>query len=246
MEVSTDWNSILQHLGQLSLFTILLPIGIALYRKKYLNKPLKVALLYCITTLGLNFVFISAFYVLIFPIKKIKNYIKWIARILTTIAIVNYCFIEGYQSLGILNPLLHHLFIIGFLGFLPAYYFWISQMESIRIPIRKSPYLWISIGLMLPNLLGSILFGIGESLYEGNFILYCQFFSFKMLCEIIGHLLIAVGFSYAYYARFIRLTLHPYSHFLQKEKVNITSSNYLPTNKIIKGFLIKIDLYDKY
>lgn len=273
MEVSTDWHSTLQYLGQISLFTILIPIFTAFCHRKYWNKPLKIAFLYCMATLGVNlieqgfiwavytyadfflpilndwaitdtrflqifiylknFLLIGAFYTLIFPIKKIKKWIKRVVAVFTLIALIYYLFIEGYQRLGTISPLVHNLFILGFLGFLPVYYFWISQMESIRIPLRKSPYLWISTGLMIPNFIGLLLFGIGEHLYAHDFIIFCQFFSVKILCEIIGHLLIAIGFSYAYYVRFISLKLYPLSRFRQKASSEVAAPSYLRTHKMI-------------
>ena len=148
-----------------------------------------------------NFILLSIFYHLIFPIKHYKKYILRIGQILSIIALVNYFFIVGYKKLGVFNPSANVIYSL----LLPLIYLWYSQEYSLRIPLSKNPYFWFSIGLIIPNLIGAFIFFAGDYIHTDNFILYCQMYSLKNLFEILGQILIAIGFSRSYYTRFIKI-----------------------------------------
>jgi len=141
-----------------------------------------------------NFLLIGWFYSLIFPLKIFNKYIKYISSFLAITVFVNYLFVVGYQRISFLNSSSNALFIV----LLPLIYLWFSSKYSLHIPLRKNPYFWISIGLIIPNLLGFFVYTSEGYIYEHNFILYCQLYSLKNAFEIIGQILIAKIYKYAF------------------------------------------------
>ena len=119
-------------------------------------------------------------------------------------------FTFGIKFLAFLNPFFHHLCLFSLFLLIPAIYFWTSQFHSIRIPLRKSPYLWIILGLFFSFPLSLFLFIAGTYLFGADSIIYYQLLSLKIVLDSIGYCLVAYGFSFAYYARFIRLSPFPY------------------------------------
>ena len=148
-----------------------------------------------------DFILLAWFFSLIYPSPPINRYIFWSGIILAIGSIINYLFIEGYREFGIFNPGADGIFIVA----LPILYLWTSQRQSLRISLKKNPYLWISLGLLFPNLLSLFLYFTGDYLYKSDIILYYKFFIAKNIFEIIGLILIAIGFSHARYARFISI-----------------------------------------
>ncbi len=235
----TYWHDVMMNFGRLTIITMALPVIVAILYKKYWNKALYAAFLFCLATLGVNLfeqaliwsintytdfflpyleyweisntfflnilyylknlLLLGWFYSLVFPVKPFNSIILYASYILATAAIISY-FIEGYQNMGVVNPAIDTVFII----LLPLIYLWVSRKSSLRIPLKKNPYFWISLGLLVPNSLGLFLFFSGDYIHAKNYILYCQLFSVKNVFEIIGQVFISLGFIYAYHARFIK------------------------------------------
>lgn len=148
-----------------------------------------------------DFVLIGLFYFSIISDRKIKTYIFRLSCFCAMVAIFNYLFIEGYQELGIINPLMNSLFVI----LLPLFYLVYSQKYSLHISLIKNPYFWICLGLIIPNILGLFQYLAGDYFHRDNFILFCKFQILKNILNIIGQILIAIGFYHSYYARFIKI-----------------------------------------
>jgi len=146
-----------------------------------------------------NYVFLGWFYMLIFPDKKIGKIIKWASIFIATASVINYCFIEGYQGIGVFNPAADMFFIVS----LPLLYLWYSQRESLRIPLKKNPYFWINMGILIPSLLGPFYYISGDHIYENDLKLFVILNTIKNGFEILGYVLVGIGFSKARYVRFV-------------------------------------------
>lgn len=146
-----------------------------------------------------DFLIIGWFFSLILPFGSSNKYILWISWLLAFASFFNYCFIEGYKVYGVFNPTADAFFMI----ILPLVYLWFSQKQSLRIPLRKNPYFWICIGLVVPNLFTLFLYFTGSAIYEKDFVLYAKLYSIKNLFEIISQFLISYGFINSYNIRFI-------------------------------------------
>ncbi len=146
-----------------------------------------------------NFLLLGWFYSLIFPKAPYDDYIWKVSLFCIFVILTNYLFIEGYHDMGVLNPMLDTTFMV----LLPLIYLWCSQKESLKVALKKNPYFWISLGLLIPNLIGVLHYLTGDISHESNFTIYVIFQTTKNLFEIIGQILIAIGFAHSYYARFI-------------------------------------------
>lgn len=145
-----------------------------------------------------NFLLLSLFYSIIYP-KNNKRVYLYIGILLTVLVTINHMFLEGFREIGVINPTSNAIFIVV----LPLIYLWVSQKESLRIPLSKNPYMWISLGLFLPNLIGLFLYISGDYLYKIDFALYSQLHTMKNGFDIIGQILIAIGFMHSYFSRVI-------------------------------------------
>lgn len=148
-----------------------------------------------------DFILLGLFYSLIFPIASIGSIILRISQVLALAALINYLFIEGYNVFGIFNPLADAIFLVV----LPLLYLWVSQRQSLRIPLRKNPYFWFSLGILLPNILALFIYFTGDYIHTTDFILYAKIYSVKNALEIVGQILICIGFLRSRYTKFITI-----------------------------------------
>lgn len=146
-----------------------------------------------------NFVLLGWYFSLIIENKKIKRIIKVLTFFLFFAAIINYLFIEGYKQKNVFNSTFSNLFCFV----LPLTHLWFLFQEDTKVPIAKNPYFWISIGLVIPNLTGLITSIIGKKLTQTNIALSLQVDIGYAVLQILGYLLIAVGFYYARYAKYL-------------------------------------------
>ena len=146
-----------------------------------------------------NFLLLGLFYSLIVQNKFLSQIIRNAGYLLALSATINHFFIEGYKAFGVFNPAIDAIFMF----FLPLVYLWESQRSSLRIPLKKNPYLWFSLGIIVPNLVNLFLYLTGDYLYGSDVVLYSQLFSLKNGFEIIGQALISIGFINSYYVRFV-------------------------------------------
>lgn len=146
-----------------------------------------------------NFILIGWYYSLIFSSKTHKKTIQYITTVLTCFTVI-FLFLDGYKQFGLLMPCLNSIFLIV----IPLAYLWESQKNSIRISLVKNPHFWLSIGLIVPNVLLFFLYPTGQYIYETNSLLYWQLNTFRLLTFILGIIFISIGFSRAYFARFIK------------------------------------------
>jgi hypothetical protein len=145
-----------------------------------------------------NFALLGWFYSLLLP-NSVSIWVKRVSIFLLFAALINYLFIEGYLVFGVFNPIADAVFCfvlpLIYLGFL-------YQKDSI-VPLSKNPYFWISLGMVVPNLLNLIFQFIGNQLLETDFILFAKLTIGKNGITVIGHILLAIGFYYARYVKFM-------------------------------------------
>ena len=114
-------------------------------------------------------------------------------------ALINYLFIEGYLVYGVFNPTADAVFAFA----LPLIYLGYLYRLDTMVPLSKNPYFWISLGLVVPNLISLIFHFVGNKLLETDFILFAKLTIAKNGITVIGHILIAIGFYYARYVNFL-------------------------------------------
>lgn len=153
-----------------------------------------ISILYDITAYFL----LSRFFSLTFPIHKARPMIKWLGWLLIVMATVNYFFIEGYRNFSAFNLTMKSTFIAA----LSILYLWSFRRYPIRPPFRKNPYTWFSLGLLISSLT-EIFFQIAGGYFGYSFgsdlTNFYVIYIIRNILEIIGWLLISVGFLYTGY-----------------------------------------------
>lgn len=145
-----------------------------------------------------DFLLLGWFYSKVLAPQKVSNWVGKGAVILSAMSIVNYIFVEGYSEPGLFNPTADAVFsfVVPMIGL------WYIYHGASKIDMYKNPVFWISIGLILPNLLGLFMFFTADFIQKEDFELYVKLMIFTNFFQIIGIILITIGFAHAYYMRF--------------------------------------------
>ncbi len=227
--------------GKVSTGFMFIPILFALRRRKYLNKPLRIFLGYCISNTSINllhqvfmwatgyfraffvpllnkyhltdtnfmgilayannFAFLGWYFYTVMPHEKTAKGIRWLSSGLFIAAIIDYLFIGDFRDYGVFTPAASATFCFV----LPAIHLWFLYREDGKVPLSKNPYFWIAMGLFLPHLAGFFLYLMGDSIYKEDFPLFVKISIGKISLSIIGQVLLAIGFYYARYSKFLPL-----------------------------------------
>ena len=76
---------------------------------------------------------------------------------------------------------------------------------NLSLPVRHNPYFWLSLGVIIPNLLGVFFFLIGDAVHQEDYKLFTALSSFKNGFLILGQLLMGIGFWFAPFSKFVTL-----------------------------------------
>lgn len=227
--------------GKVATGFMLIPIFFALRKWKYLNKPLKIFLWYCIATflvslihqlfiwatgyfraffvpllnkyhitdtnfMGIlayltNFAFLGWYFYKVMPHEKIAKGILWLSSGLFIAAIIDYLFIGDFRDYGVFTPAASAIFCFV----LPLIHLRFLYRYDAKVPLSKNPYFWIDMGLLIPNLMGFFLHFTGNAIYGEDYSLFVKISIVKIILSIIGQVLLAIGFYYARYSKFLPL-----------------------------------------
>jgi len=136
--------------------------------------------------------------------KLIKGYTssKWLKNLiilLCTISIVFYIVEKGWRNYGTVAPTIEAIFLF----IIPFFYLWYLFRTDLALPLQKNPFFWISLGLVIPNLLGLFLYFVGGTIQETDYCLFTRYAITKNGFEIIGQIMFAVAFSKAQFAKYV-------------------------------------------
>ena len=224
--------------GKIVTVAILLPIIVALWKRKHLNKALIIFAIYRFLALLFNileqvfyyiavqyyeslkpwldywqiedtsfltilyqlnnFAFLGWFYFLLLP-TKYGIWVKRLAIILFIAALINYLFIEGYQGFGVFNPNATALFTAGIALFYLGYLY----RSTLALPLKKNPYFWMSLGLIIPYVIGLFLYFVQDETHQDNYSFFLIMSILKNVFLIVGQICMAIGFWYAQNTKYI-------------------------------------------
>lgn len=225
--------------SKITVATMILPIMVAIWNRKYLKKPATVFLYYRIFALLFNllqqafiwyvmnyyeevkpyleywnikntsflailfqlnnFIFLGWFYSLLTP-SKYAIWIKRIAFFLFFSTLINYLFIEG-REFGVFNPNATAIFTFG----IALFYLWHLYRSVLALRLEKNAYFWFSLALILPYLASFFLFLVGDESEKEDYPFFLSLTILKNVFLIIGQILMAIGFWYMKYTRFLVL-----------------------------------------
>jgi hypothetical protein len=149
----------------------------------------------------LDFSLLGWFYKELLPTKSLGKKIQLVSVILMVCCLINYFFIEGYQTYGIFNPGVDAFFVFG----VASFYLFYLYKSNFALPISKNPFAWISAGLIIPHIIGIFLYLTGDFIRNENYEFFQVLTSFKNIFHMTGQLLMAIGFWNAPYAKYITL-----------------------------------------
>jgi hypothetical protein len=138
-----------------------------------------------------SIILIAWFYKILLA-EKWGMYLGYVCIIMTIFAIVDYIWITGYKTSGMLMPTLVGFFLVIF----PMLYLWQLYKRDNRISIYKIPFFWLSIALVIANF-------VSEKMYETDFILFVKFSVARNVVTILRYFVFAYGFWQAKYLRFL-------------------------------------------
>lgn len=145
--------------------------------------------------------FLGNFYRLIIE-EKIRKKILLVTYGLMIAIIINYLFIEGYNTYGVFAPNVVNVFLIC----LSVLHLYLVSSQS-TFPVKRNPYYWISVAILISNLAGIMLNFIGDVTYEENYALFIVMTTGNNFFSIIRYLLFGIAFYHASYAKY----LYPYN-----------------------------------
>ena len=222
--------------GKPVIYSMILPILVALFYWKEFNKSLKIFFAYVVATLVINllelwyitelskyvseewleltckstnfffifhqlknFAFLGWFYNVLLAAHGYGHWVKRLAAFLCMASVVFYIVEKGWCNYGAFGPTAEAIFMFA----LPFFYLWYLYRNDLSVPLTKNAYFWISLALAAPNLIGLFLFFTGETIQTDDFCLFTRIATVKNGFEIIGQVLLCIGFSRARFARFI-------------------------------------------
>lgn len=146
------------------------------------------------------FILLGIYFTLVFKNKKVILLVKWVSYFFVISSIINYLFIEGYNVQSVYNSITSATFCFVFSSLHLWYIF--SDTDS-KIQLLKNPYYWISLGLLIPNIVNTFMYTIGKKLEESDRYMFLLSNIFSDTVQIIGYILIAIGFYYARYTKYL-------------------------------------------
>ena len=130
-----------------------------------------------------------------------SNWLKTLSFFLCIIAIVIYIINEGWRNYGLFVPAAEAIFLFV----IPFLFLWHLFRIDLALPILKNPYFWISLGLIIPNLLSLFLFFTGDTISETDYCFFTRLANTKNGFTIIGQIFIAIGFSKASFTKYVHV-----------------------------------------
>lgn len=133
-------------------------------------------------------------------LKGHKHYFwfRYLYFFLIFFQIINYFFIDGFRSYGIVGATISDLFLIA----LPCLYFWQISNRPLNIVLIKNSYFWICLAFFLPHVVHLPISITATNLYESNFILYCKAHIIRNLIHIVSLFFYMIGFFNSRYLKY--------------------------------------------
>jgi hypothetical protein len=146
-----------------------------------------------------NFILLGWFLYLLLTPNPIAKWLKRVSAVLVVTSLINYFFIQGHNVSGGYNSTLSALYCF----IVPLIYMWYLYNQNNKIALVTNPYFWISLGLIIPNILGLFLYFAGEDLRKESIAVYARLYLAKNGIEIFAQFLTAIGFYYANKVRYL-------------------------------------------
>lgn len=137
-----------------------------------------------------TFLLLGCFYTYLFPKPSSKVTLKVLSYGLALLAIIAFFFECGWRNYGTIGPITEAMF--RFL--VPLVYLWWLSQRHLGVKLTSMSYFWIALGLILPSLVGFLLFLIGNSLSTEQPTLFYQLSLLKNIFVISSAVFYSIAF----------------------------------------------------
>lgn len=138
-----------------------------------------------------DFIFLGYSYFLVLLPNKSKRFHYLLIALLCLLSCVIYVFVDGYQNYGSVGQIFKSVFVLIIVGIC----FWqLFTSKNTKHSIRKQPFFWINLGLLIP-VASTILFeSVGDLLFQNDFVVYCKWHILNNAIEILGQIFFIIAF----------------------------------------------------
>ena len=147
-----------------------------------------------------NFILLGWYFILVFNSNRVSILVRFLYLFFTITSIINYLFIEGFNVHSIYNSIASAVFCFAFSSLHLWYIF--NDTDS-KVPLLKNPYYWISLGLLVPNIMNTFMYLVGKKLEETDSSMFLLSNIFSDILQILGYIFVAIGFYYARYTKYL-------------------------------------------
>jgi hypothetical protein len=145
-------------------------------------------------------ILLSWFYAHVFRNTTLSKTIQYTSGALIISCLINYFFIEGYNVPSIFNGSILSIYFT----ILPLIHFrFIFTNPSTQIMLRKNPYFWINLAILLRHIMGLFLQLAGKKMFTTDVPLFLVVNVADDFLQVISLILFAIGFYYARYTKYL-------------------------------------------
>jgi hypothetical protein len=237
-----DYNLLRIYAAQIATGAMLVPLVMALFRRKKLNKALNIYFYFCLVTFLLdlaeitfiwstgyysdffipilnayhikntnflrvffevkNFIFLGWYFNIILPTVRQKKVALYVSVILIFSAVINYCFIQGMHTSSGFNSISS----IIWSTILPLLSMWYEFNRDSLILLKRNPYFWINLGLIIMGVLSVFFYLVSDKLdaTDPNNLL-AKLSIAKNGIYILSLCFVTIGFYHARYTKYLPL-----------------------------------------
>jgi hypothetical protein len=148
----------------------------------------------------IKFIFLGLFLRNVFKSPQKKHFFQYLTYALVLFELIQVIVFKSYKEYNSLSSTFKNIFILGGMS---LFLYKLYRTDSRGFPLQKNPYLWFSLGFLLPALAEIFLEFIFTKLQKTDLLSFYKFYLVRNASQIIGFTLLIVGVWQAKYLRFL-------------------------------------------
>jgi len=137
-----------------------------------------------------TFLLLGLFFQYLFPSPSQKLVIRTLRYGFALLAIIAFICEQGWKFYGTIGPVTEALFRFS----IPLVFLFYLSQKHLGVKLVNISYFWIALGLILPSLVGFLLFTLGKHLSTEEPILFCQLSLLKNIFVISSAVFYSIAF----------------------------------------------------
>jgi hypothetical protein len=148
----------------------------------------------------IKFIFLGLFFRDVFENTQKKNFFQYLMYALVLFEMVQVIVFKSYKEYNSLSSTVKNGFILVGMG---LFLYKLYRTNSRGVSLQKNPYLWFSLGFLLPALAEIFLEFIFSKLQKTDLLSFYKLYLVRNASQIVGFILLIVGVWQAKYLRFL-------------------------------------------